>query len=124
MNIVCSYKGENSLDETLDDKISYLLGKYCYENKIDFKILNLDFVNPEPSVNDELVRYQIELGASSKDFNTDWILSELEMESFEKGLTIKSEHEEILYADEFTADIQFRRELKRNKRATTKATRN
>lgn len=113
MNIVCSYKGASNLDETLDNNISYLIGKHCCDNKIDFKILNLDFVKPEPNVNDELIRYQLEIGMNLTDFKTDWILKELEIENFEKGLTIKSENNDILYADEYTADIQYRRSLKK-----------
>ncbi len=113
MNIVCSYRGTSELDETLDDNISYLIGKHCYENEIDFKILNLDFVKPEPNVNDELVRYQIEIGLNPIDFKTEWILKELENENYENGLTIKSDNSEILYVDEYTADIQYRRKIKK-----------
>ncbi len=113
MNIVCSYNGASNLDETLENNLSYLIGKHCYDNNIDFKILKLDFVKPEPNVNDELIRYQIEIGMSPIDFNTDWILNELEIENWEKGLTIKSENDEILHADEYTADIQYRRKLKK-----------
>lgn len=113
MSAVCSYNGASNLDETLNDNISYLIGKHCYDNKIAFKILNLDFVKPERNVNDELIRYQIEIGLDFTDFKTDWILKELEIENFEKGLTIKSDKNEILYADEYTADIQYRRSLKK-----------
>ena len=113
MNIVCSYHGASNLDKTLDDNISYLIGKYCYTNKIDFKILNLDFIKPEPNVNDELIRYQLDIGMKLQDFKTDWILKELEIQNFEKGLTIKSENNQILYADEYTADIKYRRILKK-----------
>jgi len=111
MNIVCSYNGASNLDETLDGNISYLIGKHCYDNKIYFKILNLVFVKPKPNVNDELIRYQVEIGLNPIDFNIDWIINELEIENFEKGLTIKSENNEILYADKYTADIQHRRGL-------------
>ena len=112
MNIVCSYKGASNLDETLDDNISYLIGKYCYDNKIDLKILNLDFVKSVPNINDELIRSQIEIGINADDFNSNWILKELEVERFDKGLTIKSEKDEILYVDEYTADFKYRRKLK------------
>ena len=113
MNVVCSYNGASNLDETLDDNISYLIGRYCYNNEIDFKILSLEFVEPEPNVNDELIRYKIEIGTNPIDFKTDWISKELEIENFEKGLTIKSDNDEILYADEHTADIEHRRKLKK-----------
>ena len=116
MYVVCSYNGAEELDVTLDDNISYLIGKYCYDNGIAFKILDLCFVDPEPNVHDELVRYQVELGINSNEFNTDWMLKELEIENFEKGLTIRSENGEILYADEYSADIQVRRKIGKRKK--------
>ncbi|MBL0020447.1 MAG: hypothetical protein IPP17_29425 [Bacteroidetes bacterium] len=116
MYVVCSYHGADELDVTLDDNISYLIGKYCYDNGIAFKILDLCFVDPEPNVHDELLRYQVELGVNSDEFNPNWMLKELEIENFEKGLTIRSENGAILYADEYSADIHFRREMKAPKR--------
>ncbi len=116
MYVVCSYHGADELDVTLDDNISYLIGKYCYDNGIAFKILDLCFVAPEPNVHDELLRYHVELGVNSDEFKTDWMLKELEIENFEKGLTIRSENGEILYADEYSADIQVRRKIGKRKK--------
>lgn len=45
----------------------------------------------------------------SKEFKIEWIINSLEDNGFEKGLTIKK-NRDILYADEFTADIKYRRE--------------
>ena len=112
MHIVCAYNGASNLDETLDDNISYLIGKYFYENNIDFKILDMDFVVPEPEINDELVRYDVEIGIQPDKFNSDWIQKALKAEGFDKGLTIKSDNGRILFADEHTADIQYRRNTK------------
>ena len=112
MNILCSYNGKSNLDETLDDNISYLIGKYFYDNKIGFKILDLDFIKPEPNINDELVRYQIEMDVNPTEFKIDWIRKELEIANFDKGLTIKSENHKILFADENTADIIYRRRIR------------
>lgn len=123
MYVVCSYHGADELDVTLDDNISYLIGKHCYDNGIPFKILDLCFVEPEPNVHDELIRYQVELGVNSDEFNPNWMLKELEIENFEKGRTIRSEKGEILYADPFSADIQFRREIKKAKRHRSKPNR-
>ena len=121
MNVVRAYNGASRLDETLDDNISYLIGKHCYDSNIEFEILNLNFVDSEPNVNDELISYQVRLGIDSSEFQVDWILKELENEKFEKGLTIKSENGDILYGDPYSADLQHRRELKNNKQTTTKS---
>lgn len=115
--VLNAYNGASNLDETLDDNITYLIGKNCYDNQIEFKIVNFDFVPPVPNVNDELFRYQVELRVNEKDFKPDWMLKDLETEGFEKGLTIKSENGTILYADEYTADIPFRRELRNKKQS-------
>lgn len=120
MNIICAYNGADNLDETLDDNISYLLGKHCYDNGVEFKILSLDFVQPKPNINDELIRYQVEMGLDQIDFKTEWILGELKHGNFEKGLTIKSVNDEILYADEYTADLRFRRALWKSKGVANK----
>jgi len=116
MHIVCSYNGASNLDETLDDNISYLMGKYFYDNNMDFEILDMDFVSPKPEINDELVRYHVEIGIQQDKFNSDWIRKALENEGFGNGLTIKSIHGKILFADSSTADIQYRRRIKNIKR--------
>ncbi|WP_445457590.1 hypothetical protein [Flavobacterium sp. HNIBRBA15423] len=113
MQIVITYHGISNLDETLDENISYLIGKYFYQNNIDFKMLSLNFIASKPNINDKLIRYEIELGVNKSEFQYDWILKELEMEGYEKGLTIKTPENEIIYADEYTADITFRRKLKK-----------
>ena len=111
MHIVSAYHGKDNLDETMDENISYLIGKYCYDHQIDFKILSLDFIDAQPNVNDELVRYIVAIDTTSAPFKNEWILDELTKNGYEKGLTIKSEDGQILYADEYTADIQYRRTL-------------
>ena len=108
MNIVSSYNGSSNLDETLDDNISYLVGKYFYANQIEFKILKLDFVKAVPACNDELIRYEIEFDLMQDQFEPTFIVMELKKEGFEKGLTIKY-YNHILYADGYSADIQQRR---------------
>lgn len=113
MNVVINYHGASNLDETLDENISYLIGKYFYENKIDFKILNLEFISPKPSINDEMIQYEVEIGMNKSEFEYKWILNELKDAEFEKGLTIKSSESGIIYADLYTADIQQRRKLKK-----------
>ena len=111
--ILSRYNGPSNLDITLDDNITYLLGKHCYTNEIKFEILNLDWVKPQPNINDELIRYEIEVGIDDDEFKTDWILKELENEGYEKGLTIKSEHGKVIHVDPYTADIQLRRKMKK-----------
>lgn len=113
VNIVTNYHGSSNLDETLDENISYLIGKYFYENQIDFKILELEFITPKPNTNDEMIQYIIELGINEKEFEYEWILNELKNAGFEKGLTIKSSENGIIYADQYTADIQQRRKIKK-----------
>lgn len=113
MLIAITYHGASNLDETLDENISYLIGKYFYQNNIDFKILVLDFIAPKPNINDTLIRYEVELGIHKSEFQYEWILKELEEEGLEKGLTIKTPENEIIYADEYTADIPCRRKLKK-----------
>ena len=89
------------------------MGRYFYANEINFKILNLDFVERKPNVNDELIRYEIEIGVSEKEFKTDWILKELEDGGYQKGLTIKSVDGKVIFADLFTADIRFRKNVRK-----------
>ena len=113
MHIVAHYHGASNLDETLDENISYLLGKYFYQNSIDFKILQLDFVDPQPNIHDKHIQYEIAVGVEKEVFNYEWILQELEREGFEKGLTIRNNNREIIFADQFSADIQWRRKLKK-----------
>ncbi|GAB5525748.1 MAG: hypothetical protein Roseis2KO_36200 [Roseivirga sp.] len=103
--IVSSYNGISNLDETLDDNISYLIGKYCYDHNIGFRILELTIADPEPKVHDGLIRYQVELEINPDEFKTAWVLDELKTNGFEKGLTIKREDRTVLYSDEFSADI-------------------
>ena len=111
--ILSRYHGVSNLDETLDNNITYLIGKYFYDHDIKFKILNLDWVKPQPNINDELIRYEVEVGVIEHEFKSDWILKELENEGYEKGLTIKSEHGKVIYVDPYTADIQLRRKMKK-----------
>ena len=113
LNVVTNYHGPSNLDETLDENISYLIGKYFYANKIDFKILELEFISPKPNTNDEMIQYLVELGINEKEFEYKWILNELKNAGFEKGLTIKSTENNIIYADQYTADIQQRRKIKK-----------
>lgn len=113
MHIIVHYHEVSNLDETLDENISYLLGKYFYQNSIDFKILQLDFVDPQPNIHDEHIQYVIEVGIEEEAFKYEWILTELEREGFEKGLTIRNNNREIIFADQFSADIQWRRKFKK-----------
>lgn len=61
LKILESYNGRDYLDEILDDNISYLLGEYCFENKIEFKIISLDLMKAVTELSDELVRYILEI---------------------------------------------------------------
>ena len=69
--ILSTYNGVSNLDITLDDNITYLLGKHCYTNEIKFEILNLDWVKPQPNINDELIRYEVEFGVIEHEFKSD-----------------------------------------------------
>ena len=109
MYILSGYHGISNLDETLDDNITHLIGKYFYDRNITFSILKIEHVQGVPNINDALVRYEVLIGLEETAFDPDWIFTELEQEGFERGLTIKSESGEILYADRHTADIQYRR---------------
>ena len=113
MDIVCSYNGTDNLDVTLDDNISYLIGKHFYDSGIKFNILDLNFISPKPNYHDELIRYKIEIELNGNNFDFNWILKKLKSNNFDKGLTIKSDKEEILYADQYSADIKLRRQLKK-----------
>ena len=83
MSIICSYKGESNLDETLDDHITCLIGKYFCENKIEYKILDLNCVKPRPNINDELIQYKVEMNVNLIDVKIDSIQKELE--NFKRG---------------------------------------
>ncbi len=109
------YKGVDNLDVVLDDNISYLIGKYFYDNHIYFKILALDFILPKPNVNDELVKYTVEIGSAN--LNYKWIFNELERCGFKKGLTIKNANGKVIYADECTADIKERRKIRKEQKS-------
>lgn len=112
-NVIINYHGVSNLDVTLDENITYLIGKYFYQKNIPFKILQLDFVDPKPNVYDQHIRYDVEIEIEETVFKYEWILTELERAGFEKGLTIRSHTKEIIYADQFSADIQWRRKSKK-----------
>lgn len=113
MLVVIHYHGVDNIDVTLDDNISYLIGKYFYDNKMEFNILSLKIVKPKPNINDELIQYEVEIGVTKTEFRYEWILDEFKKTGFEKGLTIKSLENKIIYSDLFTADIQQKRKLKK-----------
>lgn len=109
MIVLKEYEGEDNVYQILDDHITDLVRKPFQEKDIPVKITRLDFVDPVPNKNDELVRYELqveedELGVTPKE-----ILHTLEEAGYEKGLTIKDHHGESLYNDEYTADIPLRR---------------
>ncbi len=104
LDIINSYNGASNLDITLDDNISYLIGKYFYENKIDFKIDKIEFVSLKHNKNDELVRYELQIAVDKSQFRYEWILNELKQNGFDKGSTIKDINGEIIYADDYMAN--------------------
>lgn len=112
LHIVKTYHGPGNLDETLDEHISYLIGKYCYDHQLTFRIHEIEFVDAQPKVHDELVRYWVELGVNPDQFDTRWISGELISAGYEKGLTIKTENGSTLHGDAYSPDIDFRRMLK------------
>ena len=102
---------------TIDDNMVYLIGKHFHDNKLNFRIDKIEFVEPTPNKNDELVRFEVEIEMDKEQFESEFIRKELEHEGFEKGLTIKLPTGETLFADKHTSDIQLRRSL--NKKGET-----
>jgi ABC-type ATPase with predicted acetyltransferase domain len=112
MMVISDYNGADGVNETLDDHITDLVLQPFEERDIEAKLVKIDFVDPVPNANDELVRYEIEADIEAKDFRANWFQQAFEAEGYEKGLTIKDHHGESLYHDEDTADIVLRRKVK------------
>lgn len=109
MMVLNEYGSTGGVYQTLDDHITDLIQKPFEERGTAAKINRIDFVDPTPNVNDELVRYELDVEDTEDAFKPKWILEALEAEGFEKGVTIKDHHGESLYNDAYTADIPLRR---------------
>ena len=107
--ILTGYNGLNNLDETLDDNITYVIGRYFYENEIGFAVESLNFIQPIPNHNDELVRYVVSIEHADPAFCVRTIVRELTDDGFERGCTIRIFGGAVLHADSHSADIRIRR---------------
>jgi hypothetical protein len=115
LQVLNSYNGQDNLDETLDENITWLIKEYFLENSIEFDFKeSIQFVKPTPQKNDELVRYNLTIKSETLDLNN--LVKKLENKGFEKGLTITTQDRSPIYFDQYTADIQFRRSLGKKKK--------
>ena len=112
MFVLAGYNGGlSNLDVTLDDNITYLLGRQFYEIDVDFNVISMEHVDPIPNQNDELVRYEIEIGNDDARSCATSIIAELTSEGYARGCTIRCADGLVLHADLLTADITLRRQL-------------
>jgi len=116
MCVVNAYNGAGNVDETLDDNITYIIGRHFHEYDIEFSIQSMNLVPPTPEVNDELVRYRVTIHSDDAEECPKRVLAELKADGFERGCTIKTMAGGLLHADEYTADIQVRRTLGKKRR--------
>ena len=111
MYVLATYNGGlSNLDETLDDNITYIIGRHFHENKIGFAIESMDTIPAVPSNNDELVRYVVNIESDDSNSCAQAVVRELTADRYAKGCTIRGIDGVVLYADSHTADIQLRRE--------------
>ncbi len=112
MLVIRDYNGADGVNQIMDDHLTDLVLKPFEERDIAAKLIKIDFVDPIPNANDELLRYEVEADVDEKEFRAAWLVQAFEEEGYEKGLTIKDHHGESLYHDEDTADIVLRRKVK------------
>ncbi|QDU58404.1 hypothetical protein Pan181_46390 [Aeoliella mucimassa] len=115
MRILAEYNGGlSNLDETLDDNITWLLGRPFDENGTPFQVECLNRVPATPDCNDPLVRYNVQVEHEDARLCASQIVATLTAEGYVRGCTIRTLDGQVLHVDSDTADIQLRRQLRRD----------